>query len=188
MVREGVVKVGDKKDEEEAWEELVRLRERLFWARMAGGVVPAFLPTPKHTPVDEKRIDDAEVHKFDDTEASDVREIGTTTPPQHPGPANSDDAQVPNADEEGGNAQVASAHVAADPFPEGLDESLTTFDNIREMRPSSSRQRSTTPPATPSPARHLQRASSGGGGISFPRINIPRLPAGFWESQVNTLR
>lgn len=187
MVREGVVKVGDKKDEEEAWEELVRLRERLFWARMAGGVVPAFLPTPKHTPVDDKQIDAAEGDKFEDTEDSNVRETGTTTPPQHSVLADTDDAQLPDHDGEGGSAEMTSDDVAAHPFPEGLDESLTTFDNIREMRPSSSRQRSTTPPATPSPARHFQRASSGGG-ISFPRINIPRLPAGFWESQVNTLR
>lgn len=43
MVRDGVVRCADKEEEQEAWEELIRLRERLFWARMAGGVVPAFV-------------------------------------------------------------------------------------------------------------------------------------------------
>ncbi|ERF70578.1 hypothetical protein EPUS_07875 [Endocarpon pusillum Z07020] len=43
MVRDGVVRCTDKEEEQEAWEELIRLRERLFWARMAGGVVPSFI-------------------------------------------------------------------------------------------------------------------------------------------------
>ena len=46
MVRDGVVRCGDKDDEREAWEELIRLRERLFWARMAGGVVPCSAEQP----------------------------------------------------------------------------------------------------------------------------------------------
>ncbi|KAL9114833.1 MAG: hypothetical protein Q9227_001076 [Pyrenula ochraceoflavens] len=45
MVKDGVVRIGedDKDAEQEAWEELVRLRERLFWARLCAGVVPAFI-------------------------------------------------------------------------------------------------------------------------------------------------
>ena len=43
MIRDGVVRCADKEEEQEAWEELIRLRERLFWARMAGGVVPSFV-------------------------------------------------------------------------------------------------------------------------------------------------
>ena len=51
MVREGVVKCGDKEEELETWDELIRLRERLFWARMAGGVVPAFVPSTTTSPM-----------------------------------------------------------------------------------------------------------------------------------------
>jgi Rab guanine nucleotide exchange factor SEC2 len=51
MIRDGVVRCNDADEENEAWEELVRLRERLFWARMAGGVVPAFLKLEKNSPV-----------------------------------------------------------------------------------------------------------------------------------------
>ncbi len=43
MARDGVVRCADRDEEQEAWEELIRLRERLFWARMAGGVVPSFV-------------------------------------------------------------------------------------------------------------------------------------------------
>lgn len=51
MIRDGVVKCNEKDEELEAWDELIRLRERLFWARMAGGVVPAFLRSEKNSPL-----------------------------------------------------------------------------------------------------------------------------------------
>lgn len=50
MVRDGVVHCADKEEEQEAWEELIRLRERLFWARMAGGVVPSFVARMSEKP------------------------------------------------------------------------------------------------------------------------------------------
>ncbi|KIW81509.1 hypothetical protein Z517_04534 [Fonsecaea pedrosoi CBS 271.37] len=184
MVREGVVKVGDKKDEEDAWEELVRLRERLFWARMAGGVVPAFIPTPKQTPIDDARMDaELEGHTPDGNE-----ENGTSL--QHATTIATDSSQhsTPGTDEV--EAESAEEKAARLQLQEGLDESLTTFDNIRENKRISigGRQHSTTPPSTPSPPKSLpKRESSTGGGISFPKINIPRLPQGFWEAQVNTL-
>ncbi len=36
--------------EKAAWEESVRLRDRMFWARIGGGVVPAFVQS-KHSPL-----------------------------------------------------------------------------------------------------------------------------------------
>ena len=50
MIRDGVVKCSDKDEELESWDELVKLRERLFWARMAGGVVPFFVQSTKNSP------------------------------------------------------------------------------------------------------------------------------------------
>lgn len=41
MVREGFWRLGNEEEEKAAWEEAVRLRERMFWARVGGGVVPA---------------------------------------------------------------------------------------------------------------------------------------------------
>ncbi|EEP75636.1 predicted protein [Uncinocarpus reesii 1704] len=45
LIVEGHVRIGDEEDEKEAWEETVRLRERMFWSRIGGGVVPAFIRT-----------------------------------------------------------------------------------------------------------------------------------------------
>ena len=190
MVREGVVKVGDKKDEEDAWEELVRLRERLFWARMAGGVVPAFIPTPKQTPVDEEGANTEQILAREDDKENSTPNQDLSTPPEHPakelgagsehsspGTASSDAEESP--DEKAARLQLQN----------GLDETLTTFENIQSKRVSlGSRQNSNTPPSTPSPQRNHVKKDSSGAGIGFPKISIPKLPPGFWESQVNTLR
>ena len=42
IVKDGHWRVGDGEEEERSgWEESVRLREQMFWARIGGGVVPA---------------------------------------------------------------------------------------------------------------------------------------------------
>lgn len=191
LVREGVVKVGDKKDEEDAWDELVRLRERLFWARMAGGVVPAFIPTPKQTPVDPDKIMDGIGEGDEDAKDSANSNLDSSAMLQQHISAEGGSAEPSTPDAENPSSETASEKAAQLQLQQGLDESLTTFDNIKEKRMSlgGSRQNSTTPPSTPSPQRHLKRASSGGvSGLGFPKINIPRFPQSFWEGQVNTLR
>ena len=45
MVKDGHWRTNGILAEKAAWEESVRLRERMFWARMGGGVIPAFLDT-----------------------------------------------------------------------------------------------------------------------------------------------
>ncbi|KAL2435087.1 hypothetical protein ABEF95_012976 [Exophiala dermatitidis] len=195
MVREGVVKVGDRKDEEDAWEELIRLRERLFWARMAGGVVPAFLPTPtKQTPVGNGEMNDV-VASVGGASADEMVEVNSTSDndndnnaPSHSADADPSERSAPDSPL-AGIGTVSPDQAAQLQLQQGLDESLTTFDNIKEKRISNpaGHRSSSTPPTTPPRQRHIKRQSSSGGGISFPRINIPRLPAGFWEAQVNTL-
>lgn len=49
MIKDGYWRTCDEEGEKLAWEESVRLRERMFWARIGGGVVPAFLQS-KDTP------------------------------------------------------------------------------------------------------------------------------------------
>lgn len=44
MILDGHVHVSDVEEEKEAWEETIRLRERIFWSRFGGGVVPFFAP------------------------------------------------------------------------------------------------------------------------------------------------
>lgn len=44
MVAAGHWRAESEEDQKAAWEENIRLRERMFWARLGGGVVPAFIP------------------------------------------------------------------------------------------------------------------------------------------------
>lgn len=43
MIKDGHMRIGDADEEKDAWEQTVKLRERMFWARVGGGVVPAFV-------------------------------------------------------------------------------------------------------------------------------------------------
>ena len=50
MIKDGYWRTEGAHAEAIAWEESVRLRERMFWARIGGGVVPAFLRLREDTP------------------------------------------------------------------------------------------------------------------------------------------
>ncbi|KAI4258882.1 MAG: hypothetical protein LQ352_000995 [Teloschistes flavicans] len=45
MLKDGYWRADDEESELQAWEECVRLQERMFWARTGGGVLPAFIRT-----------------------------------------------------------------------------------------------------------------------------------------------
>ncbi|OGM45954.1 GDP/GTP exchange factor Sec2p [Aspergillus bombycis] len=45
LILDSHIRVGDTEDEKDAWEETVRLRERMFWSRIGGGIVPIFTQT-----------------------------------------------------------------------------------------------------------------------------------------------
>ncbi|KAE8351500.1 hypothetical protein BDV28DRAFT_149948 [Aspergillus coremiiformis] len=42
LILDSHIRVNDSEDEKDAWEETVRLRERMFWSRIGGGIVPIF--------------------------------------------------------------------------------------------------------------------------------------------------
>lgn len=44
MVRDGHWRAETEEERKAAWEESVKLREKMFWTRLGGGVVPAFIP------------------------------------------------------------------------------------------------------------------------------------------------
>ena len=50
MIKDGYWRTDGTQAEATAWEESVRLRERMFWSRIGGGVVPAFLRAREDTP------------------------------------------------------------------------------------------------------------------------------------------
>ncbi|KAL4894153.1 Sec2p-domain-containing protein [Aspergillus ambiguus] len=45
LILDGHVRAGDTEEEKDAWDETVRLRERMFWSRIGGGLVPVFTTT-----------------------------------------------------------------------------------------------------------------------------------------------
>ncbi|KAL9603613.1 MAG: hypothetical protein Q9219_001116 [cf. Caloplaca sp. 3 TL-2023] len=47
ILKDGHWKADDEETESQAWEESVRLRERMFWARIGGGVVPTVFRAPQ---------------------------------------------------------------------------------------------------------------------------------------------
>jgi hypothetical protein len=49
MVREGHWKCDGEEEQKSAWEESVRLRERMFWSRLGGGVIPSFQHLLNHS-------------------------------------------------------------------------------------------------------------------------------------------
>lgn len=170
MVRDGVVKIADLKDEEEAWEEVIRLRERLFWSRMAGGVVPAFVPTPQHVAVNSQPEDTA----MDEQEN---KSPGFATPAQSRRVSEEEeDARELSPEDRAANAQM-----------QRMNDALTTFDDARRKIASEHVDRTASPAIPPTtPSRRKE-----GSGSSFPKINIPKipqLPQGFWDTQVNSLR
>lgn len=46
LILDGHVRAGDTEEEKDAWEETVRLRERMFWSRVGAGVVPLYSQAP----------------------------------------------------------------------------------------------------------------------------------------------
>lgn len=202
MVRDGVVKIADLKDEEEAWEEIIRLRERLFWARLAGGVVPAFIPSTKPSPVtvqeDGATPAVGSTEKGEHENGSDASKENLTPALQTPDGSRRGSEENPSRSKREGS-ETESEKEARLQLQSGLDESLTTFENAREKALQNSaksgggsgspRAADTATPNTPSRLAHGKREGSGSG---FPKINvsiprIPSLPPGFWDTQMNSL-
>lgn len=85
MLKDGHWRADDEEGELQAWEECVRLRERMFWARIGGGVVPTFLRTPT-TPRDSVEQDhntsaesDGSLGIVDDGRFTDRADIGLSS-------------------------------------------------------------------------------------------------------------
>lgn len=68
MVRDGLWRASTEDDVKNAWEESVRLREKMFWARLGGGVVPAVARSD--SPTGTQRRGDARSLRRNSTESS----------------------------------------------------------------------------------------------------------------------
>ncbi len=69
MIKDGYWRTDGAQAEVIAWEESVRLRERMFWSRIGGGVVPAFLRAREDTPRSSTE-DDKSSPNFEDSQTS----------------------------------------------------------------------------------------------------------------------
>ena len=69
MIKDGYWRTDGAQAEAIAWEESVRLRERMFWSRIGGGVVPAFLRAREDTPRSSTE-DDKPSPSFADSQTS----------------------------------------------------------------------------------------------------------------------
>jgi len=67
LILDGHVRAGDSDEEKDAWEETVHLRERMFWSRIAGGIVPQFT-RPAESEIERVGVpQDNYLHPMDNT-------------------------------------------------------------------------------------------------------------------------
>lgn len=98
LILDGHLRAGDVDEEKEIWEETIRLRERMFWSRIAGGIVPlvtAPVESRSEPEIAEKSISvpiDHHLHPADDAivdlqpvDVSPMSEIPHIAQPVHPG-------------------------------------------------------------------------------------------------------
>ncbi|KAJ5692187.1 hypothetical protein N7462_001610 [Penicillium macrosclerotiorum] len=75
LILDGHLRAGDPDEEKDIWEETVRLRERMFWSRIAGGIVPLIGPPleSEHEPAnkDASIIISQENHKVNQLDPMD---------------------------------------------------------------------------------------------------------------------
>ena len=65
MIKDGYWRTDGAQSEAVAWEESVRLRERMFWSRIGGGVIPAFIRVREDTPRSSTEDDKPTSHLVD---------------------------------------------------------------------------------------------------------------------------
>jgi hypothetical protein len=161
MIRDGVVKCNEKDEELEAWDELIHLRERLFWARMAGGVVPTFLRSDKNSPaVPESSEGQGEI-------AGDGELRRRETPEQLDSPT----PAVAGQDSGVSSRSNGTQDEVDQQLRHTLDESMT---------PRRSAETTERLPDTPHTSLPPSERDSGGG----LKVKVPR---SFWGGQVNVL-
>ncbi|QIW99456.1 hypothetical protein AMS68_004974 [Peltaster fructicola] len=94
MVRDGHWRADTEDEQKNAWEESVRLRERMFWARMGGGVIPAAAirnMTPSTSAVKSPRqsLESISQTKTNESVLSSRGTMENATPQRHAEPADS---------------------------------------------------------------------------------------------------
>ncbi|KAF2275087.1 Sec2p-domain-containing protein [Westerdykella ornata] len=75
MIAAGHWRAETEAEKKNAWEESVRLRERMFWSRVGGGVVPAFLPTKESPTSPAFATKDGQTRTSEESQLSDAKAL-----------------------------------------------------------------------------------------------------------------
>lgn len=172
MIRDGVVRCVDRDEEQEAWEELVKLRERLFWARMAGGVVPSFVeklsekgsplaPATRNVSLEMTSEADSDISK----PPSDQRDVSSpsqtpTNRPSTPTAAVSSLREI-NPDTETAEAAAQLHRNLSDSISSPTSDPSASMPGIRDVTPK-------TPPRFPVREKR-------GGSWGNLKVNVPKV-------------
>ena len=128
MLRDGHWRTDGVEAEKAAWEESVRLRERMFWARVGGGVVPAFVHAPKSP---RSSVEDAKPESSTAGSKASTDDVPTQTRGSNEDPFRSGEKRVSI-----GNTVIAHAEDAQD----GVENWETAkdapmFDDVNHDKP-----------------------------------------------------
>jgi len=169
MIRDGVVKCNERDEELETWDELIRLRERLFWARMAGGVVPAFIQSQKSSPMVPESVQPGKsVRNNQGLKVDDITQ-----------PAGPDSPLAIMTRQDSGSSN--GGNDTQDEIDQQLERALEEANASREAEAPSGIVHSERPTSAPLTPPQPPNRESGG----FLKVNIP---GSFWSnSQVNVL-
>ncbi|KAI9376249.1 hypothetical protein BJX61DRAFT_416413 [Aspergillus egyptiacus] len=96
LILDGHIHAEEPDEVQEAWEETVRLRERMFWSRIGGGIVPIFAQTTVPEERHERQVD---------------MDVSTGTPPEIDQDDTPDDTQSDTPQDAG----VDQEKISADP-------------------------------------------------------------------------
>ncbi|KAF2021594.1 Sec2p-domain-containing protein [Aaosphaeria arxii CBS 175.79] len=113
MVAAGHWRAETEEEKKGAWEESVRLRERMFWSRLGGGVVPAFLQTKDslHSPVFANGRIEA-IRKSEESQRSTGKPLDSAVDMSDPFSAQSEDGRK--------RVSIGKTVISIDPTPETL--------------------------------------------------------------------
>lgn len=144
MVKDGHWRTEGPEAESMAWEESVRLREAMFWSRVGGGVIPAFLKAPASPRSSTEEQGGAPVAA---SPAIHTSGIGQVTKPENPSPL----AQVAPTD--------ISTPVDSKPRPSSPEPSPPPTPQ-KDYPPPSKAQNTSEPQAIPDQAVTRSRATT----------------------------
>lgn len=123
MVAAGHWRAETEEEKKNAWEESVRLRERMFWARVGGGVVPAFVPTREspRSPTFANGLDKNDgARKSEESQVSDNRPLDSAvdmTEPSKGGRKSDDDPFKSKAEDKAKRVSIGKTVISNDSAP-----------------------------------------------------------------------